>query len=48
MTTYVGGSGPCIAALLAADGIEAAQVPSDQRTTWDADRVNPPPLGAPG
>jgi hypothetical protein len=47
MTTYVGGSAACIADLLAADGLEAAQVPADQRTTWDADTVNPPPLGAP-
>src|SRR3954469_10752465 len=47
MTTYVGGSAACIADLLAADGVEAAQVPADQRTTWDADTVNPAPLGAP-
>jgi hypothetical protein len=47
MTTYVGGSAACIAALLAADGLEAAQVAADQRTTWDADTVNPPPFGAP-
>jgi hypothetical protein len=48
MTTYVGGSTACIAGLLAAGGLEAAQVPSDQRTTWDADGVNPPPLDGPG
>ena len=48
MTTYVGGSAACIAELLAADGLEAWQVPADQRTTWDADTVNPAPLGAPG
>jgi hypothetical protein len=46
-TTYVGGSAACIADLLAADGLEAAQVPADQRTTWDADTVNPPPVHAP-
>ena len=48
MTTYVGGSAACIAELLATDGLEAAQVPADQRITWDADTVNPLPLGAPG
>jgi hypothetical protein len=47
MTTYVGGSAACIADLLAADGLEVAAVPADQRVTWDADTVNPPPLGAP-
>ena len=46
MTTYVGGDAACIADLLAADGLEVAQVPADQRTTWDADTINPPPLGA--
>ena len=47
MTTYVGGSAACIAELLATDGLEAATVPADQRVTWDADTVNPRPLGAP-
>jgi hypothetical protein len=47
MTTYVGGSAPCIADLLAADGLEAAQVPADQRTSWDADTVNPLPPDRP-
>jgi hypothetical protein len=48
MTTYVGGSAACIADLLVAEGLETAQVPADQRTTWDADTLNPPPRGAPG
>jgi hypothetical protein len=48
MTTYVGGSATCVADLLGTDGIEAAPVPADQRVTWDADTVNPPPMGAPG
>jgi hypothetical protein len=47
VTTYVGGSAACIADLLAAPGIEAAAVPPDQGTTWDADTVNPLPLDAP-
>jgi hypothetical protein len=46
MTTYVGGSGACIADLLATEGLETAQVPADQRVTWDADTVNPPPMEA--
>jgi hypothetical protein len=48
MTTYVGGSAACIADLLAADGLEAAPVPADQRVTWDADTVNPLPMDGPG
>lgn len=47
MTTYVGGSTACIAELVGADGIEAAQVPVDERVTPDADTVNPPPVGPP-
>jgi hypothetical protein len=47
MTTYVGGTSACIADLVAADGLEVAVVPVDQRVTWDADTVNPRPLGAP-
>jgi hypothetical protein len=47
MTTYVGGSAACVADLLATDGLEAAEVTADQRTIWDADTVNPPPLGRP-
>ena len=43
MTTYVGGSAACIAAALAAEGLETAQVPSDQKVTWDADTINPLP-----
>jgi hypothetical protein len=47
MTTYIGGSAACIADLVSADGLEVAVVPVDQRVTWDADTVNPRPLGAP-
>jgi hypothetical protein len=47
MTTYVGGSAACIADLVAADRLEAAAVPADQRLGWDADTVNPRPIGAP-
>lgn len=43
VTTYVGGSAACIAALLAEKTIEAAEVPLRQRITWDADTVNPLP-----
>jgi hypothetical protein len=46
MTTYVGGSAACIAELVAADGLEAAAVPAEQRVTADADTLNPRPLGA--
>jgi hypothetical protein len=47
MTTYVGAGAGCIADLLAADGLEVAAVSADHRVTWDADTVNPRPLGAP-
>jgi hypothetical protein len=47
VTTYVGASAACVAALLTHPGLEAAAVPVDQRCTWDADTVNPPPVDAP-
>lgn len=47
MTTYVGGSAACIAGVLAADGLEAAAVPVDQRVDWRADAVNPLPEDGP-
>jgi hypothetical protein len=47
VTTYVGGSSACIAAVLADDGLETAPADAGQPVTWDADRVNPPPLDAP-
>ena len=47
VTTYVGGSAECIADLLAADGLETAPADVHQSVTWDADRVNPPPVDAP-
>ena len=47
MTTYVGGSAACVAELVAAEGLEVSPVPADQKVTWDADTVNPPPMDAP-
>jgi hypothetical protein len=43
VTTYVGGSAACVADLLAAPGLEAAEAAPAQRTTEDADTVNPEP-----
>jgi hypothetical protein len=43
MTTYVGGSEACVAALVADDELEVMAVDVDQRTTWDSDRLNPVP-----
>ncbi len=43
MSTYVGGSASCVAALLADEDIEALPVSVDQRVTWDADTINPLP-----
>lgn len=48
VTTFVGASAACVRELLRSPGLEAAQVPVDQRFTWDADTVNPLPLDAPG
>jgi hypothetical protein len=43
MTTYVGGSASCIAALLADERLEALAASVDQLVTWDADTINPLP-----
>ena len=43
VTTYVGGSAACVADLLDAPALEAAEVSPGQRTTEDADTVNPEP-----
>jgi hypothetical protein len=43
MTTYVGGSGACIDAVLAETSLEALAVSVDQDVTWEADTVNPLP-----
>jgi hypothetical protein len=43
MSTYVGGSGDAINALLSDEQIEALAVPVDQSVTWEADTVNPLP-----
>jgi hypothetical protein len=46
VTTYVGGSAACIQDLLDAPGLEVAPAEPGQRTSWDADTVNPPPYDA--
>jgi hypothetical protein len=43
MTTYVGGSGACIEALVADVRLEVLRASVDQRVTWDADTINPLP-----
>ena len=43
MTTYVGGSEDCIAAVLGSDHLEALAAGADQKVTWDSDTVNPLP-----
>jgi hypothetical protein len=43
MTTYVGASQACVAALLADDRLEVLAVSVDQKITWDADSINPLP-----
>ena len=47
VSTYVGGSAACIAELFAVDGLEVVPAAPGQRTTWDADQVNPTPPDAP-
>ncbi|MGY1855307.1 hypothetical protein [Modestobacter sp. SYSU DS0290] len=47
VTTYVGGSAACIAELLDVAELEAAPAAATDRTTWDADEVNPTPADAP-
>ena len=43
MTTYLGASAECVAAVLAAADLEALPVRTNQRVTWDSDTVNPLP-----
>jgi hypothetical protein len=43
MSTYVGGSASCIAALLADERLEALPASVDQLVTWNADTINPLP-----
>jgi len=43
MTTYVGGTADCAAAVLAEPRLESYPVTVDQKVTWDADTVNPLP-----
>jgi hypothetical protein len=43
MSTYVGGSAATVAALLAADGLEACPAEPTDPVTPDSDAVNPPP-----
>jgi hypothetical protein len=47
LTTYVGASQECTAAVVAADDMEAMVVPVDQRVSWDSDTLNPPPSDSP-
>lgn len=43
MSTYLGASAECVAAVLAGQDLEAFPVCADQRLTWDSDTVNPLP-----
>jgi hypothetical protein len=45
MTTYIGASRECVAALLATPALEVLAVAEDQSLTWDADTINPRPAG---
>jgi hypothetical protein len=46
VSTYVGGGTACVAAILAAEGLETSPADPAQSVTGDADRVNPPPVDA--
>jgi hypothetical protein len=46
VTSYVGAGAACIAAILVADGLEAAPAEPWHGVTGEADRVNPPPADA--
>ncbi|MGU3438448.1 hypothetical protein ACNHUS_36245 [Actinomycetes bacterium M1A6_2h] len=43
MTTYVGGSAECIAAVVSNRELEALPIEAAQRLTWDSDTLNPLP-----
>jgi hypothetical protein len=43
MTTYVGASIACVAALAEDEGLEVLAVSDDQSVTWEADTINPQP-----
>ncbi|WP_197287010.1 hypothetical protein [Planomonospora sphaerica] len=43
MSTYIGGSGVCIAQVVADAQLEALAVDVDDALGWDRDRVNPAP-----
>jgi hypothetical protein len=45
MSSYVGGSADCIAAVLAEPALESGPVAADQSVRWDGDLVNPPVPG---
>lgn len=47
MSTYVGGSRPCIDAILATDGLEVIEVEVDQPVGTEADTINPRPVSDP-
>jgi len=43
MSTYVGGTRACIAALTGHPGLEAAEVQPADGVSWPSDEVNPAP-----
>ncbi len=43
MSTYVGGSVACVAAVLAESGLESFRVDVDQSVAWNSDTINPTP-----
>ncbi|WP_305091365.1 hypothetical protein [Prescottella sp. R16] len=43
MSTYLGASEECVAAVLADTGLEAFPARADRTLTWDGDTVNPLP-----
>jgi hypothetical protein len=45
MSTYVGASRPCIAALIGDPQLEAMEVSADQTVHCETDTINPPPSG---
>lgn len=44
-STYVGGSGACVAELVATPGLEAARVTASDRISYKSDEINPLPAG---
>lgn len=48
MTTYLGASEECVAAVLASDELESLSARADQMFTWDSDTINPLPRSPSG